>query len=100
MSEAVPGIHFVAIVGTENIKTLSAALHLLQKIGKDLIIETESNVLIFRSLNDPKSAFISMEFDDAFFEKLTTASGAENFSCKVAIKVSVGVIHRSLSLHL
>ena len=89
-NEAVPGIRFVAVVGTENTKTLSAALHLLMKIGKELIIETESRSLIFRSLNDPKSAFISIEFDEAFFERLNTASG-DNFSCKVAIKVSESI---------
>ena len=87
MSENGPVLHLFAKVGNQNIKHLSAALHLLQKVGKELIIETENGILIFRSLNDTKSAFTSVEFDKGFFENFTTASRADNFSCKVAIKV-------------
>lgn len=77
----------VKILGTDNIKVLSAILNLLQKIGKELIIEFENGVMTFRSLNDPKSAFISVEFDRDYFEEFFTAENAENFSCKVTIKV-------------
>ena len=80
--------HLLARIGNENIKLLSAALHLLAKVSKELIIETENKILTFRALNDPKSAFMTVEFDKGFFDQLTTAVGADKFSCKVPIKVS------------
>lgn len=89
MKETLPGVHLLATVGNDNAKMLSSALHLLQKVGKELIIEAESGVLTFRSLNDPKSAFISVEFEKDFFDKYTPSTGADCFSCKVAIKVSI-----------
>lgn len=92
MGEASHVLHLFAKVGNHNIRHLSAALHLLQKVGKELIIETENGTLTFRSLNDSKSAFTSVEFDKDFFEKFSTASGGVSFSCKVAIKVSARFI--------
>jgi hypothetical protein len=55
---------------------------------QELIIEVENGQLTFRSLNDPKSAFISVEFDNNYFDQFDTTPGAESFSCKVTIKVS------------
>lgn len=88
MKETSPGVHLLATIANENAKLLSAALHLLQKVGKELIIEAEAGVLTFRSLNDPKSAFISVEFEKDFFDKYAPSTGADCFSCKLAIKVS------------
>ena len=88
MAGNLPEVHLLARVGNDNVKLLSAALHLLQKVSKELIIETENSVLTFRSLNDPKSAFMTVEFDKNFFDQFNTAEGADKFSCKVNIKVS------------
>jgi Rad9 len=88
MKETSPGAHILATISNENAKLLSAALYFLQKVGKELTIEAEAGVLTFRSLNDSKSPFISVEFENDFFDKYTPSTGADCFSCKVAIKVS------------
>ena len=86
------GIMLLVRIGTENIKLLSAAIHLLQKVSKELIIETEGGILTFRSLNDPKSAFMTVEFGNDFFDQFATGPGSEKFSCKVPIKVRLSQI--------
>ena len=90
------GILLLVRIGTENIKLLSAALHLLQKVSKELIIETEGGILTFRSLNDPKSAFMTVEFGEDFFDEFGTGTSSEKFSCKVPIKVSLS---KTLFIH-
>ena len=92
MEETGYGIMLLVRIGTENIKLLSAALHLLQKVSKELIIETEGGILTFRSLNDPKSAFMTVEFGKDFFDQFATGPGSEKFSCKVPIKVRLSEI--------
>jgi hypothetical protein len=90
-------VHLSAKIANENIKCLSAVLHLLQKVGKELILETENGILTFRSLNDSKSAFVSVKFDKTFFAHFMTAP-ADNFSCKVTIKVRKPFITTMISV--
>ena len=54
-------VHFEARVGSEKLKHFAAALTLIQKVGKEVVFETEEHQLTLRSLNDAKVN------DDAFF---------------------------------
>ena len=81
-------------LNNQNTKKLSAALHLLNKVGKDVVLEVEEDSLVLRSLNDSKSAFVSATLNKFFFEEFN--AGAVNFSCKVAVKVS-SVTHWRMS---
>jgi hypothetical protein len=79
--------HIVAGISTEkHLKEFSAALSLLGKIGKELIIDSEKDVLTLRSLNDAKCAFIAIELDRNFFGRFDHSSSLNNFCCKVPIK--------------
>jgi len=94
------------IRGSENLKALSAALHFLRTVGKDLQIEVSPENLVLRALNDPKTAYASVEFASGFFDRgslllhksaLKQAFGSaasqtqsgidlDSFSCKLAVK--------------
>ena len=79
---------FEVKVDASNIKTLSATFHLLQKIGKDVIIEVEQAILTLRALNDNRSAFAAIEFDSNFFDHFILVNKNQAFACKLSIKVS------------
>lgn len=70
----------------DSIKSFSFILHLLNKVGKDLLLEIENNTLYLRSLNDAKSAFALVKFDKDFFDYIQSVDG-KNFCCKVQLKV-------------
>ena len=46
--------HFVVHIGGDKLRHFAAALALIQKVGKEVVFETEENQLTLRSLNDAK----------------------------------------------
>jgi hypothetical protein len=71
------------VIPTDKLKYICSVINLVSKIGKDLILEVdgEENVVTFRALNDAKSAFVSIEFDEHFFADAVFPS--TSFSCRV-----------------
>lgn len=79
---------FLARVDATGIKAFVASLHLLQKIGRDLLLEVEEHAMTLRGLNDNKSSFAAIEFERAFFDEYNlNASLGGPFSGKLAVKV-------------
>lgn len=62
-------VNFNVTILNDNFKNFNAILHLLSKVGKELVIEVEENSLTLRALNDSKSAFASAELSIDFFSK-------------------------------
>jgi hypothetical protein len=73
-------------IDASSLKTFNAGLHLLQKIGKDIIFEVEESVLTLRALNDTKSSFLAIEYDKNFFDDYELSTET-SFSCKLMGKV-------------
>jgi len=79
----------MSISKPENLKAIVACFAFLNKVGKELLLEVENNVLTLRALNDAKTAYASVEFDDHFFHEGVSVGGgedAETFACKVSLK--------------
>lgn len=77
----------MTLTGSDSLKALVACFHFLHKVGKDLLLEVDSDVLVLRALNEAKTAYASMEFDSRFFsDGLYKKDGIESFSCKVSLK--------------
>ena len=74
-------------IDQEHLKHFAAFLNLLQKIGKEVVIEAEGDVFTLRSLNDSKSAFISIEIRPGFFRECVAPGTSSSFACKVLVKV-------------
>ena len=73
----------------ENIKALVACFTFLNRVGKELLIEVENEVLVIRALNDAKTAYASVEFSNRFFNisnGVQMREGLDCFSCKVSLK--------------
>lgn len=86
MSDRITQTDFLVKIDASSVKAFVAVLHLLQKIGRDLIVEVEQNVLTLRSLNDNKSSFAAVEFQDSFFDnyELNTPN---SFTGRLPVKV-------------
>ena len=82
-----PGDHLLVTIDQEHLKHFASFLNLLQKIGKEVVIEAEGDVFTLRSLNDSKSAFVSIEVHPGFFRECT-AGTSSSFACKLLVKVS------------
>eukprot|EP01041_Mallomonas_annulata_P001343 gene1343-2592_t len=70
------------------LKALSAVVHFIQKVGKEIIFEFDADSLSLQTLNDAKSAFAVIEFPKhGFFDKLALKSTPnKSFACKIAVK--------------
>ena len=79
-----PGDVLLVTIDQEHLKHFASLLYLLQKIGKEVVIEAEGDVLTLRSLNDSKSAFLSIEVRPGFFKEYLASS----LACKLLVKVS------------
>ena len=79
----------------ENVKTFSALLHYLSRIGKYIVIEVEASRMCMRALNDGKSAFSMVQLDPHFFEyiRLLGNLNDDNFACKVPSKGAYSLTH-------
>jgi hypothetical protein len=84
---------FVLEVCNENIRALSHVLQLILRVGKELYIEIDGDDVTFHSMNDSKSAYVSVEMKDIFFSRKDLKT--EEFSCKIPIK-PVHTIFRNL----
>ena len=74
---------------------LSQSLVLMQKVGKYLVIEADRNVIVMRTLNDSKSAFVSVELNEYFFEKCETCPNSP-FSCRVNLKAVCSIFKNNM----
>eukprot|EP00743_Colponemidia_sp_Colp-15_P010398 GILK01011448.1.p1 GENE.GILK01011448.1~~GILK01011448.1.p1 ORF type:complete len:462 (+),score=64.60 GILK01011448.1:70-1455(+) len=73
------------------IKLLLKAIQTLSKIGKDLFVEAGSNKIVFRTLNDAKSAFLAITFDADFFEVYSGGEDDSVVKCKIPVKSTLAV---------
>ena len=71
-------------ISSENLKVLSCIVNLILKVGKELIIEVEEDAVIFRALNDGKSAFVAIDFKPSYFTIIEPPPAS--FSCKLSVK--------------
>eukprot|EP01038_Epipyxis_sp_PR26KG_P006974 gene6974-9534_t len=82
---------FSVRLGKESIKTMSIALHFLQKIGKEVSLEVEEKIFTLRSLNSTKSAFSSVELTQDFFDDYFIAedigSSTKSFTGQLSVKL-------------
>jgi Rad9 len=76
---------FRVVVPKDHLKSLSSIIGLISKVGKDLLLEVENGHVRFRALNDAKSAFAAVEFDDEFFELFEAASDLL-FLCRISVR--------------
>lgn len=57
-----------------NIKVFGKAIHTLSKIGDDLYIEGQDDILSLRTVNSSRSAYACFEFSRSFFQSYNTGS--------------------------
>lgn len=78
-------------VSSVNLKVFNAILHLLHKIGKEIMIECNiDGHVCFQALNDTKSVFATIEFRDIFWNSHHIVSN-ESFQCKMSSKTVCSV---------
>lgn len=77
-------VMFAISIAGENLKCISAVLHFMMKIGKELIIELDGDKVAFKALNDGKSAFVGIEFQESYF--IDIQRSVDTFSCKLNVK--------------
>jgi hypothetical protein len=106
---------FEVKIDSSSLRIFSAALHLCQKVGKEVIIgenilcnttlnhcithvcvlllvhlEVEEHALTLRSLNDNKSAYISVEFSSDYFDNFNLCCDTA-FACKLPVRVRINL---------
>jgi hypothetical protein len=79
---------FTLLLRDESIKAFSCAVHLLNKIGKEVSIEIENYAVSLRTLNETQSAFAHIELLNVYFEKVNVALDLINktFCCTSTLK--------------
>lgn len=88
--------YFTREVNATNIRHFNAIIHMLNKVGKENIIEkTIDGNIILRSLNDTSSAILVIEFDNRFWahNREHQADKLGPFSCKIQGRSICAALH-------
>ena len=88
------------IISAQSARSFCGAIGCLSKIGKDLYVEFDTeDGLVFRTLNDAKSAFASFHWRPRFFERCTARPEAERersqdyiYSCRVPLRALAAIV--------
>jgi len=74
-ASAPPSMSLQFIIGDQkHIRTFSAAVASLARVGKTLTLEWRDDELILRALTDSQNAFVAFHFKASFFESVTEPS--------------------------
>lgn len=78
------------VIPGRSVKIFAKIIHCLSKVGDELFLEPAADKLVFRTLNQARSAFVAINFSPNFFESYTLTS--EIFpKCKVLLKPCLAV---------
>eukprot|EP00939_MAST-03C_sp_MAST-3C-sp1_P002272 g2272.t1 len=74
------------VVGKQQFAVFSQAISAAAKVGRELLLHADEQVLKLRCFSDTEQACLAFDFEKAFFEKyLVRATGGE-IKCKVPLK--------------
>jgi len=77
----------VKLSSLHNVKSFSAVVHFIQKIGKEIIFELDKDSISLQALNDAKSAFAMIDFPEVgFFDHVKVNNTNKCFTFKIAVK--------------
>lgn len=77
------------VVPKRSLKIFSKVIQCLGKVGEELFFEPAADKLVFRTLNQARSAFVAVTFSPTFFEVYTLAADTVVSKCKIQLKVSL-----------
>lgn len=79
----------ISIVKNKYTLVLAKAIHALSKIGEEMYIEPQDNVLSFRTVNMANSAYADFTFFQCYFSYYIYGDLQENdaLKCKISMRV-------------
>ena len=84
------------------LKAVAAVLNFVSKVGKELIIQIDRNCLTFRTLNDAKSAFALITFennDNDFFDEFRVVMAEEVIQTSLQSIQNLSQPHRKIIVY-
>ncbi|XP_037092444.1 LOW QUALITY PROTEIN: cell cycle checkpoint control protein RAD9A-like [Pollicipes pollicipes] len=88
------------VIPGSNIKVLGRAVHALARIGDELYVDPDPDVVSLRTVNSSRSAYASVALQRPFFAQYAAgaAAGQEAVKCKVALKACLSAFRSLASL--
>ncbi|XP_016917372.2 cell cycle checkpoint control protein RAD9A [Apis cerana] len=85
------------VIPGANVKILAKAIHALSKIGEEMYIEPQENVLSFRTVNMANSAYADFTFFQCYFSYYVYGDLQENdaLKCKISMRSAMTVFKAS-----
>ena len=75
------------VVPKRSLKIFAKVIQCLGKVGEELFLEPSPDKMVFRTLNQARSAFVAITFSPSFFEAYHLATDTVVSKCKIQLKV-------------